>query len=438
MSIHLLIQGGFRIYGTAAIPSSSSSSSSRSGATSNGEAYDGGSLSSGGNIITCTIQGFFLHTCMTTYVLYYCSLSVYSYVNVLNNFDKTKYIWIEKYIHIIVHIYPFCTALYIVSVNGFNNKGYGFCGIASAPLGCEEFESTVPCERGPKTNDSLRTLQWIGIVPDIFVIIFPTIVMTMLYYKVKQQQSRISILAKAIAYQSCIYLAVIYVADIPFLIGEVIELRSDGGKLAYQFNMFAVFIFSLFGFFTLLVYIYFTLPRKEKEKENSNSNSDSSSAAAQHSQHSHVEESTEYNGDDRNSNSNTTTKTTSILTISSSKKLTSNLSKDYIFSCEDLDCDEEEHQENSNTKTTTKTTAAAATTTTTPNTNNNNRTTTTTTTTTPQQKKRSRISKKFSFNIFDGTNAKGDLAQFIVEGDSDDERKDDEETQQWSSVQNHV
>ncbi|OEU10910.1 hypothetical protein FRACYDRAFT_246785 [Fragilariopsis cylindrus CCMP1102] len=248
MSIHLLIQGGFLIYGTAAIPRSASD-----------EAYG-----ASGNIITCTIQGFFLYTCLTTSVFYYCSLSVYSYVNVMNNHDKTKYLWIEKYIHAIVHIYPISTALYILSTEGFNNAGYGYCGIASAPLGCEEFEDSIECERGPITNYNLRTLQWIGIAPDILVIIFPTVVMIILYWTVKQRQSGISILAQAVAFQSGIYLAVIYVATIPFLVGKVIELIANG-KLAYTFTMFAVFTFSLFGFFTLLVYVYFSLPHERED-----------------------------------------------------------------------------------------------------------------------------------------------------------------------------
>ena len=370
MSIHLLIQGGFLIYGTAAIPRSASD-----------EAYG-----ASGNIITCTIQGFFLYTCLTTSVFYYCSLSVYSYVNVMNNHDKTKYLWIEKFIHAIVHIYPISTALYILSTEGFNNAGYGYCGIASAPLGCEEeFEDSIECDRGPITNYNLRTLQWIGIAPDILVIIFPTVVMTILYWTVKQRQSGISILAKAVAFQSCIYLAVIYVATIPFLVGKVIELIANG-KLAYTFTMFAVFTFSLFGFFTLLVYVYFSLPHERED-------------TSDHAGH--------------KSNATTYPRMDSTIKMSSSNRLISMLSKDYIFSCED-----EVEQENNNTTAAAAVAAATA---------------TTATTATP----RKRMSTRYSFNIFDGTNAKGSLAQFVVEGDSDDERTDNEETLHWSSVQNY-
>mmetsp|Transcript_2628 Transcript_2628/g.5658 ORF Transcript_2628/g.5658 Transcript_2628/m.5658 type:complete len:401 (+) Transcript_2628:150-1352(+) len=44
----------------------------------------------------------------------------------------------------------------------------------------------------------------------------------------------------------------------------------------------------------------------------------------------------------------------------------------------------------------------------------------------------------YSFNIFDGTNASGAFAEFVHEGDSDDERQDRAETERWESVQNHV
>ena len=97
MSIHLLIQGGFLIYGTAAIPRSASD-----------EAYG-----ASGNIITCTIQGFFLYTCLTTSVFYYCSLSVYSYVNVMNNHDKTKYMWTIAWMYFSIHRYFVLSWLFI-------------------------------------------------------------------------------------------------------------------------------------------------------------------------------------------------------------------------------------------------------------------------------------------------------------------------------------
>jgi len=72
MSLHRLINGAFCMYGTSAIPKSAREEA----------------LNAFGTTTTCTVQGFFLYTSGNTAFMYYSFLSVYSYVNVLNNFDK--------------------------------------------------------------------------------------------------------------------------------------------------------------------------------------------------------------------------------------------------------------------------------------------------------------------------------------------------------------
>jgi len=61
------------------------------------------------------------------------------------------------------------------------------------------------------------------------------------------------------------------------------------------------------------------------------------------------------------------------------------------------------------------------------------------TATVPEERRTSqeRLSR-YSFNIFDGTNATGQFSDFIYAGDSDDENADDAETMYWGAVQNHV
>ena len=64
---------------------------------------------------------------------------------------------------------------------------------------------------------------------------------------------------------------------------------------------------------------------------------------------------------------------------------------------------------------------------------------TTITTSTTRRKFEERKSKRvYSFNIFDGTNASDAYAEFIHEGDLDDERVDNDETVKWSAVQNQI
>ena len=149
-----------------------------------------------GNITTCSIQGFVIYVCSMTALFYYCSFSIYSFVGILNNFDftrnKNKIGWIEKYIHVLVHIYPIGSALYLLSKQSFNAHTYGFCFIGSAPMGCVYDDDDIPCERGPTTYDELKQfylLFWMG--PLVVQLIFPTTVMVLLYYMIKQRQDKI-------------------------------------------------------------------------------------------------------------------------------------------------------------------------------------------------------------------------------------------------------
>ena len=171
MSFHLLVQGAFLIYGPVAIPSS-------------------------GTIATCTTQGFFLYITSMISLFYYGSFSVYSYVGVLNNFQLPKIIWIEKYIHILVHIYPICSAFYVLSQKGFNDSGYGVCYIFSIPLDCQ-VDPSIPCERGPESR--LMFLVWI--IPNILAMLLPSIAMSILFLKVRKHQENILIDAITIVKQ---------------------------------------------------------------------------------------------------------------------------------------------------------------------------------------------------------------------------------------------
>jgi len=357
MSLHMLLQGSFRMYGTFAIPSDASDEEARNAS---------------GTTATCTVQGFFLYVCINASLFYYSALPVYSYVNVMNNFDKAKYLWIEWYIHVIVHIFPIGSAIYILTLNGFNNTGHGFCGIANDPLGCEEKSSNVTCERGPEKNETrLRNIQWFGVAPDIFFFLFPTIVMVILYLRVKQRQAEIHIQARTVACQSIIYLGVMYIVDIPFLIGEGIELAS-ANHLQYGFNIAAVFLYSVWSFFIFLVYIYFTVPTGGPIAETKASDS-------------HIQ--------------NLSNRTNS---------------RNYIFSCNDM---EQINCANSSTMVAAAVSASG---------------------TTIQVATQPVTSSEYTFNIFDGTNANGAFSEFVHAGDSDDERLDNNETNQWSACQNYI
>jgi len=207
---------------------------------------------SNGTIATCTTQGFFVRLCGSSAIIYYTSFSVYSYVGVLNNFENAKIIWVEKWIHLLVHIYPISTGIYFLFAQAYNNKGSGFCGVANSPLGCE-FDPEMPCERGYQDR---KTINWISIVPQVFVLIFSTTLMVTLFFMVRKRQTRVYIQAKVLAQQSFIYCLCIYWIVVPFFIRLFVH--------NYPYAIFVLVNYSLFGFWSMLIYQYFTIERKKK------------------------------------------------------------------------------------------------------------------------------------------------------------------------------
>ena len=359
MSFHLYIGSMFLIYGENAIPNHAN-----------------------GTITTCTIQGFFLYTSFTTSILYYCCFSFYSLVGVLNNFNKSKIIWIEKYIHFGVHLYPICSSIYLLKLKAFNNIGFGYCLTGSDPYECQIPDSTIPCTRGPSNTTEFLIMNLFWLIPFLIELFVPTLIMIILYFMVykknqrqRQQQQEhqgqdklIHIESKDIAKQSLIYVFVIYWTIIPFIIQQILLFIDDGSDpySLFHYVLFCNINFALFGLWTLFTYLYFSIDIRNNKKNNNNSN---------------------------------------ILIFTSSEMVT-----------------------------TTRTTAT---------------TRIESTLSSPQQdegggggersRSRSRSrSGKYSFNIFDGTNASGEFAAFIHDGDSDDEKVDNEQTNQWDTIQDHL
>ena len=170
------------MYGTAAIPQSVDVSGSY------------------GNSATCTTQGFFIYVTSSTAVFYYGSFSVYSFVGVLHNFEKSKYMWVEKYIHILVHIYPIVSAIYILSRIGFTDSSHGFCYLDNASRICDDDLTDVPSD---KTNcGKIQTLLIITSILILLNLFFPTVVMTVLVFIVAQRQEKILVNWKTVAKQA--------------------------------------------------------------------------------------------------------------------------------------------------------------------------------------------------------------------------------------------
>ena len=217
MSFYLFLIGICFLVGTAAIPAG----------------IDDNAIGNIGTTTTCSIQGFLIHLGSMISISYYCCFSVYSFVGVLHNFEKNKISWIEKYIHIGVHVYPISSAIFLAYIEGLNSTGIGFCHIGSSLLGCSGwFESRQDeddtgidddkCDRGPEKLTIIRYTLWT--LPLLLCLICTTTTMILLYLKVKQKQDQIYIHSNTVAYQSIIYLSTLYATLLPLLVTHLVIL----------------------------------------------------------------------------------------------------------------------------------------------------------------------------------------------------------------------
>lgn len=372
LSCHTMLWGIYHMWGTAAIPAGTP-----------------GVSGARGTITTCSIQGFLLQVSMVV-PFYYVFLSLYSWVVVLHGtFDPAKYEWIEKYIHVGVHIFPIASAIYLWSIDSFNSNGM-HCWIASVPSGCGQ-QSGIDCTRGPQNPQYV--LWAFGGVPAIVFLLFPTMVMVALTYSVyrKQQQTtpddQVCIIpAQIIAKQSAIYIGSLYWVYVPVFVYYGFNFFSH--QKSYGIALWANLVTNSMGVWFAIVYWYFSTEEvNDSGRDEQETKEENSPPAEDHSNHK----------PETSDDSFTLTK----LKKSSSRWGSSNGTNLLTAS------------------------------------NNTLPTTTTTTTRASRGASRriSRASKRFSFNIFDGTASSGMFSAFIFEGDSEDEEKDAAESRQWEHCQ---
>jgi len=252
MASHLMISGAAYLIGTLAIPRDLN-----------------GYFGNFGTTGTCTAQGFFLYISSRCGMIYYAAFSLYSYTGILNDFDKKKYQWCEKWIHFLVHSFPIPMGVYYLAVQRYN-PGEGYCIMASYPLGCE-VENHVVCERGPDGWEGNRVnLFWL--LPMIVFVIFPTIIMVVIYFKVKEREDEQELgkacvmKAHKIAIQSCVYLSALYWTILPiFIIGGLRYYLKAKAESLVPYVLVAQANFALFGLWSMLTYRHFSI-RRNKEK----------------------------------------------------------------------------------------------------------------------------------------------------------------------------
>mmetsp|Transcript_32483 Transcript_32483/g.67874 ORF Transcript_32483/g.67874 Transcript_32483/m.67874 type:complete len:215 (+) Transcript_32483:1131-1775(+) len=214
--------------------------------------------------------------------------------------------------------------------------------------------------------------------------------MLVLCREVARKQSEIRIAARSVANQAAVYLAALYLAVVPFLASEVYlqhNRYSEGGVPGncFWFLSASVINFSVFGLWTTLGYRYFSIEKNFPQPRPQVAPATGGPR-------------TSGGGADNNAPAAATTTTTDAAFIFQSREIRPETS----------DGGAEQKKGTERTQPTGEEEPPI-----------------------PEQ-------PRYSFNIFDGTNATGAFAEFVFDGDEDDEEADNEETRRWSAVQGHV
>mmetsp|Transcript_20047 Transcript_20047/g.30149 ORF Transcript_20047/g.30149 Transcript_20047/m.30149 type:complete len:300 (-) Transcript_20047:101-1000(-) len=228
-----------------------------------------------GQLRPAQLKVFLIYVSLLTATSYYAlGFSTYSYVGVLNNFDRGKIYWIEKWIHSLVHLFPVVLGLSLLGLGAINNGGHGYCiPVISSPLGCNDPDIGVECERGPKRQQEYRAMQLFWIIPYSLLIIFPAIIMFILYLTVKKQQTDIHIKANVLLLQAFLFLIGEYFLIVPLLTHNVIVIA--GAKPNSTSALFVYIGYFFFNCWTLFAYLYFSRYGSEsKEGESTQQSSE--------------------------------------------------------------------------------------------------------------------------------------------------------------------
>ena len=383
LSMHVILYSTWHVIGTAAVPINTPDT-----------------FGNIGTITTCTIQGFFLQLsyCIS---FYYVILSFYSFIAVRNNFNlvpiikryfRGNVLLFEGTFHILVHIFPVGSAIYLVTIDAYNPTGHLGCWIASKPFGCgidssspsknddvdvdDNDDDIIPCTRGPQ---NIEFIAWMfGGLPALFVLIIPTVVMIILYLEVRRKQSTIQIKAISVAKQSSLYLFGLYWCYIFPMINNGIQ-RIGVQRKFFPTAILAGININLQGVWFLLIYRHFHIRRRRTTTATNNNDHSMNSTATT-------------SGDVKKTNNENSEK--------NCKGGRSN----------DGNCTSSKPSEVDLTTTTTSPSISSTTT--------------------------------LTFNIFDGTSSSYDpsspFAKYIFDGDSEDEHGDQLQSQQWNTIQRHV
>ena len=234
-SVNIILLNIVQIWGPAAVPKDTP-----------------GVCGAQGTIMTCSMQGFLYQLLMFVVPFYYVALSFLSLAAIVSKFETQRYRWIEKWIHIAVHVFPLASATYLLTIDAYN-PAVRDCYVTSLPMGCGD-GSDVPCIRGPQNIYQVQ--KYFLAAPFLFVIMFPAAIMSALYVHVRFRQGPTGrVVANSVAKQSCLYLLALY-WTYSFRIVDAAMINALD-KYVFISNLLANTVEAFQGLWMLMVYWYF-------------------------------------------------------------------------------------------------------------------------------------------------------------------------------------
>lgn len=224
-----------------------------------------------GTIQTCTVSAFLYMMFSLTVPTYYASLSLQAFLGIRNNFKETKYIWIEKWVHIVAYCIPCTIAILLAATENFNPNGGG-CYVAKAPRGCEA-DPDVPCQRG-KDIHMIEYIIGFGLI-FLYLIFPPSVVISMYCWIGREEkmmetstgmhrlrQSARKQMMQSVGKQICVYLISFWFTWVFALIHTAFEIFT--GELNYGLLILSNCLFASQGI--VFAGVYFSLQRFGKPK----------------------------------------------------------------------------------------------------------------------------------------------------------------------------
>ena len=208
-----------------------------------------------GTQATCTTQGFITNMAMVI-PLYYMALSILCYVAFQQKFQLSKKTlkYMEVSIHLGVYILPLATSSFLLSQEAYN-PSWSECTYGSYPVGCGDQSSNgTVCERGPQNFGDIA--RWLGGLQIGICFLFPTLIMAILYFKVRLLQGpQGKQIAYSVAVQASLYLLALYWTYIPKFIFWGVTYKGD--QYAFGVHLLNKIIEGLQGVWFCMAYYYF-------------------------------------------------------------------------------------------------------------------------------------------------------------------------------------